>query len=92
MIKPIENNKKRKKPQGPTPQPEWAEAFMVLLLAKTGGSATLSFERLKEFSKIKGCKATEISFDYEKKTVTVSLPKIEMPNIEVITNKIITLN
>lgn len=90
MIQPIKNNKKRKKPQGPTPQPEWAEAFMVLLLAKTGGKATLSFEQLKKFSKIKACKATAISFDYEKKTVTISLPKIEMPNIEVITNKIIT--
>lgn len=47
---------------------------MVLLLAKTGGSVSMSVERLDAFSKIKGGNATNLSIDEKTKIVTLSLP------------------
>ncbi len=75
MIRPIKDKRREKaaKKNMPKPQPEWAEAFMIFLLAKAGGSASLSLEKLKAFSKIKGGKATELSYDAETKKVTLSL-------------------
>lgn len=58
---------------GTVPKPQWAEAFMVLLLAKTGGSVSLSLEQLEEFSKLSGGDTTELSYDEEAEMVTLNL-------------------
>ncbi|KKN73459.1 hypothetical protein LCGC14_0400340 [marine sediment metagenome] len=97
MIRPIEDKKPRKKRHDNKklqPKPHWAEAFMVLLLAKTGGKVSLSIEQLDAFSKVKGDDATNISYDEETEMVTLSLPekvKIKlMPIIAVPGKEIIT--
>ena len=51
---------------------------MVLLLARAGGKASMSLERLEAFSKIRGGNATNISYDDDTKMVTLSLPDIKV--------------
>lgn len=73
----------------PTPKPQWVEAFMIFLLAKAGGSATLSLDRLNIFSTIKGETAPKLSYNEDEKTVTLSLPEIEISSIIVPEKRII---
>ncbi len=87
MIQPIKNNR-RKNAAKKIPQacPEWAEAFMILLLAKAGGKVSLSLDKLKVFSGIQGEPATKLDYDEETKTVTLSLhEKLEIKKSEIIT-------
>lgn len=76
MVKPIKNTRRinaaKKIPQ---PEAAWAEAFMILLLAKAGGKVSLSLDRLKAFTGIKSEPATELDYDEETKTVTLQLNK-----------------
>lgn len=99
MIQPIENNRRKRTARKknltdmPKPKPEWAEAFMVLLLAKAGGKVSMPIERLEAFSKIKRGNATEMSYNKETKMVTLSLPeklKVKLPVIAVPKKRIIT--
>lgn len=57
----------------PQPDPAWAEAFMILLLAKAGGKVSLSLDRLKAFTGIQGESATKLDYDKESRVVTLSL-------------------
>ena len=96
MIKPIKNarriNAAKKIPEA---NPAWAEAFMILLLAKVGGKASLSLDRLHAFVGIKGKSAIEIAYDQETKNVTIQLSeelfkKAEEPKIITFDKNIIT--
>lgn len=69
------------------PKPEWVEAFLVLLLAKAGGKASLSLEKLEMFSKVKGENPTELTFD--EGIVTLSLKGVEKSDILIPDNRII---
>jgi len=80
MIRPAKDRKKklrrRKKanslPDGtPKPKPEWAEAFLVFLLAKVGGSVSLSAEQLDRYSSINSDNSTKL--EYDDGVVTLSL-------------------
>ena len=51
------------------------------VLAKAGGKASLSIEILDKYCKMKGGNPTELSFDEEAETVTISLPNIEKSEI-----------
>jgi len=63
---------------------------MVLLLARAGGKASMSLERLEAFSKIRGGNATNISYDDDTKMVTLSLPiKVKKPVIALPDKRII---
>ena len=73
---------KKKAAEGaPTPKPEWAEAFMILLLHKTGGSLTVSVADLERFERLKANKKTQISFDPENQTVTITAPEMKLPKV-----------
>lgn len=77
MVKPIKNTRRinaaKKIPQ---PEAAWAEAFMILLLAKTEeGKVSLSLDKLKAFTGIKGEPATELDYDEETRVVTLQLNK-----------------
>lgn len=63
------------------PQPHWVEAFMVLLLAKTGGAASLHIDLLEKYGEIKGDNPTKIAYNEQTKIVTISLPEVEEPEI-----------
>ena len=78
---------KAKEVRAMQPKPEWVEAFLVLLLAKTGGKATLSLERLEAYGQIKGENPTELSFDEGKVTLSlkgVKKSKILVPDSDII--------
>ena len=88
MIIPIKDKRraraaKKKVLNGmPSPKPEWAEAFMILLLNKTGGSLTVSIKSLENFEKLKKNNKTLISYDHDNETITIMAPeKIITPKI-----------
>jgi len=88
VIKPIKDKRraraaKKKELNGmPSPKPEWAEAFMILLLNKTGGSLTVSIKSLENFEKLKKNNKTLISYDHDNETITIMAPeKIITPKI-----------
>lgn len=72
MVKPIKKRKNAAE-KIPKPDPAWAEAFMILLLAKAGGKVSLSLDRLKVFTGIQGEAATQLYYDEETKMVTLKL-------------------
>lgn len=61
-----------------TPKPEWVEAFMILLLYKTGGTLTVSLADLNRFELLKSNNRTLLSFGSDQ-TVTIRMPEIELP-------------
>lgn len=76
----------------PQPKPEWAEAFLILLLHKTAmlqeqldgtpGIApqlTVSIADLDRFTKLKTNNKTSLSYDMELKTVTIQAPEAKLP-------------
>ncbi len=63
----------------PAPKPEWAEAFLILLLHKTGGMLTVSVEDLENFEQLKENNRTKISFDPDNKTITIRAPEYKLP-------------
>ena len=77
MIKPIKDKRRARaaKKKEPLPKPEWAEAFMILLLHKTGGSLTVSIKSLENFEKLKTNNKTLFSYDPENETITLTAPE-----------------
>lgn len=77
MIKPIKDKRlaRAMKKAMPSPKPEWAEAFMILLLHKTGGSLTVSIKSLENFEKLKTNNKTLFSYDPENETITLTAPE-----------------
>jgi len=73
----------------PTPKPEWIEAFLILLLHKTGGTLKVSMESLRKFEELKGNNRTMFSYDAINDAVVLMAPEIEMPVIAVPKLKII---
>jgi len=63
----------------PTPKPEWVEAFMILLLHKTGGFLTVSIADLERFEKLKSNNHTLMSFDPDNKLITIRAPEMKLP-------------
>lgn len=63
----------------PTPKPEWVEAFMILLLHKTGGVLTVSIADLERFEQLKSNNRTLISFDPDNKLITIRAPEMKLP-------------
>lgn len=81
MIRPIIDKRRKRaaRKKIPAPKPEWVEAFMILLLHKTGGTLTISFADLERFGQLKSNNKTLISFDPDNKTVTIRAPEIKLP-------------
>ena len=75
-----------------TPQPQawWAEAFMILLLHKAGGSLTVSMKSLENFEKLKSNNKTEMVFNPDDQTVTIMAPEIQVSELTLPNKKIIT--
>ena len=61
-------------------QAVWAEAFMVLLLAKAGGSISISKEKLAAYNKIRYGMPTKLTCDEETGMVTLSLVDVKLPD------------
>ena len=80
MIQPIKDNRRKnaekKKFQ---PKPEWAEAFMIMLLHKNGGSLTVPLDTLKKFEALKGDNKTILNYDEAAETVTITAPEYKLP-------------
>lgn len=72
----------------PTPKPEWIEAFLILLLHKTGGVLKVPMKSLRKFEELKGNNKTMFSYDAINDAVVLMAPEIELPLIKV--PKIIT--
>ena len=83
MVKQIKNvrrinaDKKR-----PIPKPEWVEAFLILLLHKSGGPLVVSWKDLKKFEELKIGDKTQMSWDDENKTVIITAPEMNLPKIK----------
>ena len=77
----IKDNRREKAEKFFTPKPEWAEAFMILLLHKTGGSLTVSLADLERLSKSKTNNRTQMSIDREAETATLCAPEYTMPEL-----------
>lgn len=97
MIQPIKDKRRRKAEKQalhgmPAPQPEWVEAFMILLLYTkslleqqiTGEPAspeiTVTIEQLEAFKEMKNNK-TLMTFDSINQSVTITAPEIKLPEI-----------
>ena len=61
------------------PFPEWVEAFLILLLHKTGGTLTVSLKSLENFGKLKVHNKTLMSYDPDNKLITIRAPEVELP-------------
>ena len=94
MIQPIIDKRRKRAARKkacsglPQPKPEWVEAFLILLLHKTGGALTVSMKTLKNFEKLEKDNKTLISFDPDNQTVTIRAPevkKIFVPEKKIIT-------
>ncbi|MEE9354786.1 MAG: hypothetical protein V3U75_04275 [Methylococcaceae bacterium] len=84
MIQPIKDRKQRRqKPKKNDstikPKPEWVEAFLILLLHKTGGALTVSLKSLENFGKLKEHNKTLMSYDPDSKLITIRAPEVELP-------------
>lgn len=82
MIQPIRDKRRdlpKKKVDAIKPQPEWVEAFLILLLHKTGGTLTVSLKSLENFGKLKKHNKTLMSYDPDNKLITIRAPKVELP-------------
>lgn len=92
MIRPIKNKRRaramRKKAFDslPSPKPEWVEAFLILLLHKTGGTLTVSTKSLENFEKLEKENKTLISYDPDNETITIRAPEIKLPE-RIVTSK-----
>lgn len=78
MIKLIKDKRRAraaKKKGKLTPKPSWAEAFMILLLHKTGGSLTVSIKSLENFERLTKNNKTLISYDSDNETITIRAPE-----------------
>lgn len=83
-MKPTESdrNKKRRRKAAvgiPEPKADWVEAFLILLLHKTGGQLTVSMAALERFGKLKSHNKTLMSYDPDLKTVTIRAPEMKLP-------------
>ena len=67
----------------PSPKPEWVEAFMILLLHKTGGTLTVSCKSLENFEKLKKNNKTLISYDTNNETITIMAPEIKINEMKI---------
>ncbi len=78
MIRLIKDKRRARaaKKQEPSPKPEWAEAFMILLLHKTGGTLTVSIKSLENFGKLTKNNKTLISYDPDNETITIRAPEV----------------
>lgn len=100
MIIPIKNRRRKKVVL--TPKPEWAEAFLILLLRRgckclecprrdpplsMDATLTVKVEDLKKFEKLKSNNRTSISFDEDKQTVTLKAPEIKLPTKKIVVVK-----
>ena len=72
-------NHDKEQAKDPQPMPYWVEAFMILLLYKTGGQLTVSLADLERFGKLKKNNHTLLSSDPDNKTVTIRAPEIKLP-------------
>jgi len=85
MIRPIKDKRrsraalKKVLANLPQPKPEWVEAFLILLLHKTGGTLTVSMRSLENFEKLKTDNKTLMSYDPDNQTVTIRAPEIKLP-------------
>lgn len=90
MVKQIidKRRKRARRKNLPQPKPEWAEAFLILLLHKMGGALTVSMKTLENFEKLQKNNKTLMSFDPDNQSVTIRAPEIK--KIAVPKKKIIT--
>ena len=82
MIQPIKDKRRglpKKKVEAIVPKPEWVEAFLILLLHKTGGTLTVSLKSLENFGKLKEHNKTLMSYDPDNKLITIRAPEIDLP-------------
>jgi hypothetical protein len=63
----------------PIARPEWVEAFLILLLHKTGGTLTVSLKKLENFGKLKKHNKTLMSYDPDSKLITIRAPEVDLP-------------
>ncbi len=80
--------KPRKKYRGaaknmPEFKPEWINAFIILLLHKTGGSQSISLKQLKAFDEVVKDKQPIFAWDGETQTFTITAPEYVVSAIEV---------
>ena len=60
------------------PKPQWVEAFLILLLHKTGGQLKVPLKSLENFDKLTGENKTDLSYDAESQCVVLTAPKINI--------------
>lgn len=85
MIKPIKDNRRKNAEKKKfKPNPCWAEAILILLLHKNGGSLTVSLKSLKKFEDLKANNKTVLEYDEVAETVTITAPEAVMPEKSVI--------
>ncbi len=61
---------------------EWINAFLIILLDKSGGIQGLTLEQLEKFDELKGGKEPEFSWNGELKAFIIKSPGYEEPIIE----------
>lgn len=82
MVQRIKDRKQRRPKKNDStirPKPEWVEAFLILLLHKTGGTLTVSLKSLENFGKLKKHNKTLMSYDPDSKLITIRAPEIDLP-------------
>ena len=98
MIKNVRRDNAAKKRS--KPKPEWVQAFLIVLLHEvailkqqlTGKphtpEITLTLDDLKRFEALKGGNKTSLTFDKVAETVTLTAPKVKLPEVpKIIHNK-----
>ena len=80
--------KPRKKYRGaaknmPEFKPTWINAFIIMLLHKTGGSQSLTLNQLKAFDEVTTDKQPIFAWDGETQTFTITAPEYVVPVIEI---------
>lgn len=79
QIKDRRRGKLKKGKPAINPKPEWVEAFLILLLYKTGGTLTVSLKTLENFGKLKEHNKTLMSYDPDSKLITIRAPEYDLP-------------
>lgn len=64
-------------------KPEWINAFIIMLLHKTGGSQSITLTQLKAFDEVSTDKQPDFSWNGETQTFTITAPEYVMPVISV---------
>ncbi len=84
-MKRKKQGRRKRKAADTTPEfnPEWINAFIILMLHKIGGTQAVTMKQLEAFDKVTENKHPNLSFCEELQAFVITAPEYKLPVIEI---------